>query len=244
MRARFSAIVGGQQRSNEKHRSASRPHDAGKCGAQRQQRGIAHRRRAELSAQTNATGNREQCEQDDDERQVLGNQHMRDFMYCRTESEGVRERNQQDKRPRYGDLAVMSVPELACDEWKDGDREEQTGKGNTPLQRQNGAVQRWQRPINGSSHVAAESQTSSGNSACFSVAELVEDRLDPRGVCKECVHATWIEMAAALSLQEFDTFLERPCFFVRAFRNERVEYVSDGDYAGNQRNVFGVQAVG
>src|SRR5947207_7328485 len=77
-----------------------------------------------------------------------------------------------------------------------------------------------------------------------SVAELVEDRLDPRAVRKERIHAARIEMATALSLQVFDALVERPRFLVGPLRNERVEYVGDGDDARNQRNVFGVQAVG
>lgn len=77
----------------------------------------------------------------------------------------------------------------------------------------------------------------------FLIAELIEDGLDPFGICKERVHATRIEMATALSFQEFDAFLERPRFFVGPFRNERIEYVGDRNYASDQRNVFGVQAV-
>jgi hypothetical protein len=90
----------------------------------------------------------------------------------------------------------------------------------------------------------ARSQTSCYYESGVLIAELSEDGLDPFGVCEERVHATRIEMATALNFQELDAFLEWPRFLVRPFRNECIEYVGDGDYARDQRNVFGVQAVG
>src|SRR5215211_9182404 len=99
----------------------------------------------------------------------------------------------------------MVVPESRCDQRNDGDREKQTRKGNTPVQRQYGAVERRQRAINVSSHVAINS----GNRGCYdsaSVAELVKDRLDPRAVREKCVYTTRIEMATALRFQKFDAF--------------------------------------
>jgi len=72
VRPRPPAFVRRKQRSYEQHGGARRSHDAREQGAQCEQRRIAQRRRAKLTAHANAAGNREQREQDDDEGQVLG----------------------------------------------------------------------------------------------------------------------------------------------------------------------------
>ena len=80
-------VVGPQQRPDQQHRGAGSAHPAGKHGADRQQRRIHRRRTMQVALDVDATGDGEERQQQDDERDVVEQQQVQGLINRRRDAE-------------------------------------------------------------------------------------------------------------------------------------------------------------
>ena len=136
-----AVLVRPDDRSNQHHGGAGRAEKACRQGAEGEHRRVRGRRADEIAADADAAGNNEQREQQDDEGQIVEQEHMQDLGRGRPKSARCGQGNDQGKRPEGGHLAEMTLPGMRRDQRQHGDGEKQTGERHRPRQACAGAVE-------------------------------------------------------------------------------------------------------
>ncbi len=138
-----AVLVRPDDRSNQHHGGAGRAEKACRQGAEGEHCRVRGRRAHEIAAYADAAGNNEQREQQDDEGQIVEQEHMQDFGRGRPKSTRCDHGNDQGKRPEGGHLAEMTLPGMRRDQWQQGDGEKQTRERDRPREACASAVEMY-----------------------------------------------------------------------------------------------------
>ena len=128
----LAVLIGPEQGPDEQHGRAGGSHPAGEDGPEGEQPGVHHRRAHELTFEADATRDCEQCEQQDDERDVFHEEDMDELIDSQLESEDHGAGHEEGEAPEEGHLAEMVMPEMRHGKGADGDGQQHANKGNNP----------------------------------------------------------------------------------------------------------------
>ena len=128
----LAVLIGPEQGPDEQHGRAGGSHPAGEDGPEGEQPGVHHRRAHELTFEADATRDCEQCEQQDDERDVFHEEDMDKLIDSQLESEDHGAGHEEGEAPEEGHLAEMVMPEMRHGKGADGDGQQHANKGNNP----------------------------------------------------------------------------------------------------------------
>jgi hypothetical protein len=132
MRRAAPVVVGANQRAQHQDRRAGRAHEAGQQRADRHQRHVQARAAVQVAAQVDAAGHRVQRRQQDDERQVVGQQRMHELRAGRGRAEDRAKRQQEGQRPAGRDLAEVRMPQRRQQQRHQRDAEQHAGERHGP----------------------------------------------------------------------------------------------------------------
>ena len=125
-------LICSDHRADQHHGCAGRAEKACRDRTDRENRRVRGGRADEIAAHADAAGHHEQGEQQQDERQIIeqdGVEHLGDGG---GDAEHRGAGNEQGHRPERCDLAEMMLPEARRDQRQEGDRENESDKGNRP----------------------------------------------------------------------------------------------------------------
>ena len=128
----LAVLIGPEQGPDEQHGRAGGSHPAGEDGPEGEQPGVHHRRAHELTFEADATRDCEQCEQQNDERDVFHEEDMDELIDSQLESEDHGAGHEEGEAPEEGHLAEMVMPEMRHGKGADGDGQQHANKGNNP----------------------------------------------------------------------------------------------------------------
>ncbi|MDT4849552.1 hypothetical protein FQZ97_836760 [compost metagenome] len=94
----------------------------------------------QVAAQQDAAGDGVERQQQDDERQVLGQQHMHAQFEAGVPTELPGKRQQEQQRPAQGELAVVLMPDTDRQQRQQGDAQQDAREGQYPEQAKARAV--------------------------------------------------------------------------------------------------------
>ena len=133
-------FVGGDERTDQKHRRARRAHEIREHGAEPQKDRVDDRTAHETPAHVNAARHRKERAHEDEEGQIVGEENVDHLVKGGGGAEGDPERNGAGRSPEERDLSEMMVPEARKEKGKERDGEKNAGKRNGPGKTELGTV--------------------------------------------------------------------------------------------------------
>ena len=141
MELALATFVRLDERTDEEHRRARRPHEVREHRPEREKARVDDRTPDEGAAHVNAARHNEKRPYEDEEGYVIDEQNVDDRVETGRDAEEPHERNRTAERPEDGDLAEVVMPEVGSEKREERDREQNARKRDGPGQTEFGAVE-------------------------------------------------------------------------------------------------------
>ena len=143
MRLALAPFIGPDHRPDQQHCRTGRSHPAGDHRADQQHGGIDQRCAPKRTNHPHSTRDGIERAEQDDERHIFEQERVQQLKGRERKPEQNGKWHEKTQRPESRHLAEMMMPEIACNQREDGNRQQNPDKGNGPEQAQIGTIEMW-----------------------------------------------------------------------------------------------------